>query len=77
MGTLQFHLPPDLAGTSFDELARACITGGQDNMPFVTEVSLQPGQLRLQLSGGGKRLCPCTLGGRRRGHADDQHRHAH
>src|SRR5579862_5573153 len=47
MGTMHFALPPDLSGPAFDELRRAFFTGGQDNMPFLTEVALQPGNLTL------------------------------
>jgi hypothetical protein len=47
MGTMQFLLPPDLNGPALEELKRACFTGGQDNMPFLTQVALQTGQLNL------------------------------
>ena len=47
MGTLQFQLPADLSGSASGELKRACMAGGQDNMPFLTEVTFGSGQLRL------------------------------
>jgi hypothetical protein len=47
MGTLQFLLPPDYSATALAELKRACITGGQDNMPFLTELTLAPSLLGL------------------------------
>jgi hypothetical protein len=48
MGTLQFTLPDGLNGRACDELRHGFISGGQDNMPFLTDVQLQPGQLRLK-----------------------------
>jgi hypothetical protein len=48
MGTLNFLLSPELNGAALHELERACILGGQDNMPFLTEVDLQPGKLRVR-----------------------------
>jgi hypothetical protein len=47
MGTFQFSLPPDLTGSAFQELERSCITGGQDNMPFLSEVALEAGKMRI------------------------------
>jgi hypothetical protein len=45
MGTLRFQLPKDLAAGAVQELERSCIIGGQDSMPFLTQVVLDPGQL--------------------------------
>jgi Glycosyl hydrolase family 10 len=47
MGTMHFVLPPDMEGPALNQLRRACFAGGQDNMPFHTQVALEPGQLRL------------------------------
>ena len=47
MGMLQFLLPPDLTNSALAELNRCSITGGQDNMPFLTTVSVEPGKLSL------------------------------
>jgi hypothetical protein len=47
MGTLQFQLPAGLSESAMGELKRACMAGGQDNMPFLTHVTLGSGQLRL------------------------------
>jgi hypothetical protein len=65
MGTLQFLLPPDLAGSAFEELERACITGGQDGMPFLTEVQLEPDKLRVSRheDESGYVACPWVIDG--------------
>ena len=47
MGMLHFLLPPDLTGSALAELKRGCITGGQDNMPFLTAAMTAPGKLSL------------------------------
>ncbi len=47
MGMLQFLLPPNLPSSALAELKRGCITGGQDNMPFLTTVTAEPGILSL------------------------------
>jgi hypothetical protein len=65
MGTLSFLLPADLPAPALRELERACICGGQDNMPFLTEVSLEPGKLRLsrQEDESGQALAPWPVDG--------------
>jgi hypothetical protein len=65
MGTLHFLLPPDLPGPAFRELERAFIIGGQDNMPFLTDVILEPGKMRVsrQEDESGSVGCPWIIGG--------------
>src|ERR1700680_2526658 len=65
MGTLQFSLPSDLSGSAFQELERSCITGGQDNMPFLSEVVLEPGKMRVsrQDDESGFVACPWVIEG--------------
>src|SRR3954452_1371049 len=65
MGTLSFQLPDDLPGSAFAELERSCIVGGQDNMPFLTEVTLAPGSLRVsrQEDESGSVLAPWAVDG--------------
>jgi hypothetical protein len=65
MGTLQFLLPADLPAPAFEELERSCITGGQDSMPFLTEVRLEPGKLWVsrQEDESGYVACPWSIDG--------------
>jgi hypothetical protein len=44
---MRFVLPPGLEGPALNELRHACFTGGPDNMPFMTRVDLEPGELQL------------------------------
>ena len=46
MGAMNFQLPPSLADPALrQELERASVTGGQDNMPYPTEATLQGDRL--------------------------------
>jgi hypothetical protein len=65
MGTLHFMLPPDLPGHAYGELERAFIIGGQDNMPFLTDVALEPGKMRVsrQEDESGSVGCPWVIDG--------------
>jgi hypothetical protein len=47
MGMMKFLLPASLSGDAARELERACVGGGQDNMPFCTQVTVEPGQLTV------------------------------
>jgi hypothetical protein len=48
MGTISFLLPPGLGPEVTRELERACMSGGPDNMPWPTEVRVEPGRLILR-----------------------------
>jgi hypothetical protein len=48
MGAMTFVLPPDLASDVVRELERACVAGGQDSMPWPTEVHVEPGRLTVR-----------------------------
>jgi len=65
MGTLSFLLPADLSGPAAQELERSCIAGGQDSMPFLTEVAFEAGRLRLsrQEDESGYVLAPWAVNG--------------
>jgi len=65
MGTMTFHLPGDLPGHVRDELERASIAGGQDHMPFPTQVEFGPGQISLhrQVDESGCLLTPWHVNG--------------
>lgn len=47
MGTMIFQLPTDLAGPDREALERASVLGGQDNMPYPTQVLLEDHQVIL------------------------------
>jgi hypothetical protein len=47
MGVMSFSLPPDLPADALRGLERAYVTGGPDNMPYPTDVRLEPGLLVL------------------------------
>jgi hypothetical protein len=47
MGTFSFLLPSDLPAQVVQNLERACIVGGQDNLPFLSEVVTNAGQMRV------------------------------
>jgi Glycosyl hydrolase family 10 len=47
MGTINFLLPPDMQEAACVELERACISGGHDLMPYVTQAHLQNNRLTL------------------------------
>src|SRR5207302_226333 len=42
---LTFLIPSGLPVEATSELERACMAGGQDNMPYTTTVAVDPGQL--------------------------------
>jgi hypothetical protein len=50
MGTISFLLPDKLPDGLVGELGRACVAGGPDNMPWPTEVRLEPGRLTIRRS---------------------------
>jgi hypothetical protein len=50
MGTISFLLPPDLPADLGGELAKACMAGGPDNMPWPTVAQHEPGLLILRRS---------------------------
>jgi len=50
MGMMNFLLPGGLTRESSGELQRACVAGGPDNMPWPTEVLLQPGHMSVRRS---------------------------
>jgi hypothetical protein len=45
---MTFLLPADLPAETMRELERACVTGGPDNMPYPTEVQVEPGKLTVR-----------------------------
>jgi len=47
MGTLTFRLPDSLGAEQLAELEQACVAGGQDCMPYLTQVLVDEGQLFL------------------------------
>ncbi|MBX9678411.1 MAG: hypothetical protein K2X38_06580 [Gemmataceae bacterium] len=47
MGTLTFRLPDSLPPTQVAELEQACIAGGQDCMPYLSQVLVDENQLYL------------------------------
>jgi hypothetical protein len=47
MGMMKFHLPADLSGETLQELERTCVAGGQDNMPFPTQVLIESGEMTV------------------------------
>jgi hypothetical protein len=48
MGTISFLLPTGLSAEATRALDRACMAGGPDNMPWPTEVRVEPGRLTLR-----------------------------
>jgi hypothetical protein len=48
MGAMTFLLPPALSPDLTSELERACVCGGPDNMPWPTEVRVEPGRLTVR-----------------------------
>jgi hypothetical protein len=48
MGTMSFLLPSGLSAEAVRELERACVAGGPDNMPWPTEVRVDPARLTLR-----------------------------
>src|SRR4051794_22349241 len=47
MGTMSFLLPSATPAPAGPDLDRACVAGGDDNMPAPTQVARDNGQLRL------------------------------
>jgi hypothetical protein len=47
MGTMKFLLPAGLSGDAARQLEHTCVAGGQDNMPFPTQVFIEPGQMTV------------------------------
>jgi hypothetical protein len=47
MGMMKFLLPAGLSGDAARELERTCVAGGQDNMPFPTQVLVEPGEMTV------------------------------
>ena len=47
MGMMKFLLPADLSGDAVLELERTCVAGGQDNMPFPTQVLIESGEMTV------------------------------
>ncbi len=47
MGTMSFLLPSAAPATALEDLDRACVAGGYDNMPAPTQVQRQPDRLNL------------------------------
>jgi hypothetical protein len=50
MGTISFLLPSGLTPEASRELERACMAGGPDNMPWPTEVRVDPQRLTMRRS---------------------------
>jgi len=48
MGIINFLLPAGVSPETTRELGRACVTGGPDNMPWPTQVRVDPPQLAVQ-----------------------------
>jgi hypothetical protein len=48
MGTMTFLLPAGLDGDTVRDLERACVSGGPDNMPWLTQARIESGRLVLQ-----------------------------
>jgi hypothetical protein len=48
MGTMRFQLPDGLAPQVAQELARACVVGGPDNMPWPTQAEVGNAHLTIQ-----------------------------
>ncbi|HMC66524.1 MAG TPA: endo-1,4-beta-xylanase [Gemmataceae bacterium] len=45
---MNFLLPANLTAQAARELERACVTGGPDNMPWPTQVRVEPGRLTVR-----------------------------
>jgi hypothetical protein len=66
MGAIHFQLPGDLSADAVQELERACISGGPDNMPWPTEVRIEADQLtvtRREVDESGALLVPWEING--------------
>jgi len=65
MGIMSFQIPADLPPETIRELERACISGGPDNMPYPTQVKVEPGLLtaRRGVEESGSLVVPWTIDG--------------
>src|SRR5713101_3930190 len=65
MGVMTFLLPPGLSPALLGELERACVAGGQDNMPWPTEVHVEPGKLTVcrEVDESGALMVPWEIDG--------------
>jgi hypothetical protein len=50
MGSMAFRLPADVSSDAERELERACVAGGQDGMPYLTQISVENGLLQVRRS---------------------------
>ncbi len=62
---MTFLLPGDLPPETMRELERACISGGPDNMPWPTEIQVEPGKLsaRRGVEESGSLVAPWLIDG--------------
>jgi hypothetical protein len=62
---MNFLLPADLEPETVRELERACVAGGPDNMPWPTEVQVEPGKLTVRrgVEESGSLLAPWLIDG--------------
>ena len=62
---MSFLLPADLPPETMRELERACISGGPDNMPWPTEIQVEPGKLsaRRRVEESGSLVAPWLIDG--------------
>ncbi len=65
MGTMKFLLPSNLSAEAVQELERTSVAGGQDDMPFPTDVSVEPGAMTVvrSLDESGFLLAPWQVNG--------------
>src|SRR5207244_3511115 len=63
MGTMIFDLPPRLPDDAREALERASVAGGQDSMPYATQVVIDQGKMTLSrhVDESGNLLAPCAL----------------
>jgi hypothetical protein len=64
MGIISFQLPAGLSRDAARQLERACVAGGPDNMPWPTEVRVEPEQLQVRraVDESGYLLVPWEVG---------------
>jgi Glycosyl hydrolase family 10 len=65
MGTMSFLLPPELSRDAAEELERACVAGGPDNMPWPTHTRVDSGRLILnrEVEESGSLVAPWHVNG--------------
>src|SRR2546421_8476136 len=65
MGTMSCLLPAGLDHDAAQQLERACVAGGPDNMPWPTETHVEPGRLVLHrdVEESGSLVAPWDVGG--------------